>query len=281
MEWDRSLAVHIVLSLLASTVKVGCVSGGEDSPDGATEGESTETSSGTDEGETSTGEATGIENAVECSGVMYAEGKVLDSGTEGLVVGSQEGLAALEGIACIRGEGLEIHSVRDLLSLTSMERVEGSFILSQNDDLVTLDGLENLTHVGVVLTLDQNPSLENVEALAELRSVSLLRVGVSGPQVGEGPTESHGNDGLVKMVSLSKLESLDSISFADNDRLKNLGAPPSIENVDFVSFENNPSLSYSEAIDWAEAFADPGSVASCGSDGDPQVVCESSAPGSP
>jgi hypothetical protein len=103
-------------------------------------------------------------------------------------------------------------------------------LLVEGEDIVNLDGLSELTTVGTILRIHNNPILTSVSGLSALDSVSALSVS--------------GNDALTNLTGLSGLDSLwGSLSLRDNAALANVDGLTSLTSVGFeVTVSNNTAL---------------------------------------
>ena len=94
--------------------------------------------------------------------------------------------------------------------------------ITGNDNLETLQGLENVERVGKVdegegLTLMSNPKLKNLEALESLEESLFIHV--------------QSNNAMRSFGTVPSLERLGSLSASFNNELQDLGSAPSLRDI--------------------------------------------------
>jgi len=146
----------------------------------------------------------------------------------GVVVGNCDMLSNLHGLHNIEKIGLAFglsiggnESLENISALANLDSIMGVFYIDYNPLLTSLDGLENLVHVGRGFTISNNESLNDLTAL-------------SGPLNIRNSFRIQGNS------SLQSLSGLDSIKHfhATNDTLP----------LHYFTIENNPQLTDISAI---------------------------------
>lgn len=144
----------------------------------------------------------------------------------------------------------------DLSGLTSLNFIGNDLIILGNQNLVTLDGLENLTTIaGGTIFIDNNDSLNSLRGLDSLNTEGLfIRIHGNHALVNltglECSTAMGGfnigyNDGLLNLRGLENIQTIEtSFSIVGNARLKNLSGLENLSHIDGdLSMNGNDSLS--------------------------------------
>jgi len=121
-----------------------------------------------------------------------------------------------------------------LVNLTGLENlsfINGTVTVKSNDELINFSGLNNISHIGNSLYISSNPSLISLEGLDSLESIS-------------GYLSIANNDGLPNLQGLNMLNSVGQfIQVWSNDNLENLQGLEQLNFVGgFVKISNNDEL---------------------------------------
>jgi hypothetical protein len=118
--------------------------------------------------------------------------------------------AALSGVNCIDGDLMIVGtSLAAFPEVASLETITGSIIVAGNSPLVSLDGFPNLTKVGRRYVVQGNDSLVDIAAIGRLERVDLIAI--------------VGNDDLVDLSGFETFTSLDGgLEIANNNSLTSL-----------------------------------------------------------
>jgi hypothetical protein len=154
-------------------------------------------------------------------------------------------LETLRGVASISGE-LEIRGTKlmDLAPLSCLKSIRQGLVVSRNEALVSLHGLETLVEVGAEIQIVDNPKLESMQALGSLaemgknafnpsfdvkgnprlRALNLGRLGAV-----PGSLIVQGNAAIVDLTGLERLKTIGrQLWIVDNAALKSLGGTEGI-----------------------------------------------------
>lgn len=129
------------------------------------------------------------------------------------------GCTKIEGFVWIRGA-----DISDLVGLNGLDTVLGSLTIGDswkgvNPELITLEGLENLSCIGEDLVIHNNDNLVSIQALSGLN-----RIGKS--------IKILDNDHLMSLTGLEGIDSLsEMIDFQNNNALTNLTGLESLDSI--------------------------------------------------
>ena len=114
---------------------------------------------------------------------------------------------------------------------SSLQTVTEWLRFHNNPNLASLEGLENLTYVGELMSISGTELLENVDELGALTTV-------------EGDLYIHHNDALVGVDGLGNLVAVEDLHIADNQALVSISGLSSLTTVSDTSFYivGNPLL---------------------------------------
>jgi len=124
--------------------------------------------------------------------------------------------------------GLVINDNQNLLSfngLQNLTNIRGSFNVASNNSLLNFDGLENLIIIDETMHLHRNESLNNINAIANISSLNGFVL--------------EGNNSLAQLPIFSNLTHLEYIHIAYGGGLSNLNGFNELEFVESISFEES------------------------------------------
>ncbi|WBL23792.1 hypothetical protein [Zunongwangia sp. HRR-M8] len=128
--------------------------------------------------------------------------------------------------------GLVINDNQNLLSfngLHNLTNLRGSFNVASNNSLLNFDGLENLITIDETMHLHNNESLNNINAIANLSSLNGFVL--------------EGNNSLAKLPIFNNLTHLEYIHMAYGGGLYNLQGLNNLKSVRSISFEESNIVS--------------------------------------
>ena len=154
---------------------------------------------------------------------------------------SLEGLSSLETV-----DDFWIHRNAKLINLSGLTKlvtVRTELDIYSNNSLKTLDGISSLVAINYILTISNNPVLENISALANVKMPNIVFVKILG------------NNELGSLVGLPSIEQLARLEIVGNEKLKTLEGIK-VNNAalnGWLSIQNNPSLISFEGMEWLES----------------------------
>lgn len=109
-------------------------------------------------------------------------------------------------------EGDTPYSIQSLLALQQLTSINGNFKIINNDELVDLDGIQNLSFLGGDLLIYANNDLEDITSLSSIQEVG-------------GFLHIHTNYTLTDLTGLHNISSVgESLLIFDNDNLEDISA---------------------------------------------------------
>jgi hypothetical protein len=132
------------------------------------------------------------------------------------------------------GDSASPGNISDITSFMTLEEVTGNLVISSNQTLGTLNGLENLVSVGGVF-IQSNPSLESLAALSNLTEV-------------DGILSVVGNNALTSLNGLNGITTAGSFGVISNQSLTSIDAMQSLSTVGRLVISNNISLNSIAAL---------------------------------
>lgn len=135
----------------------------------------------------------------------------------------------LVGIQIVRGK-LEVRFQKSLESLDGFEElthVGGGFTIQFCDILTSMEGIRNIEEIGA-FTIDRNESLIQLPSFSQLTKVESLGI--------------TSNNALLNINNFNGLSELDRLAIADNERLQSITDFNSVERLEFLVIADNFSL---------------------------------------
>ena len=127
----------------------------------------------------------------------------------------------LSGLSCLEEVGGLVISNNDglvsLEGLNALESIDDFMTISDNDQLEDLDGLSGLEEIGGIVNIQSNPALADLSGLSSLTTIT-------------GTLTLSGNDTLTGL-SLGAIESVGSLSLDDCGALETLSGMPELTTV--------------------------------------------------
>lgn len=175
--------------------------------------------------------------------------------TGSLVIAGNPNLTSLDGLGAVREIGLSYliesnDALADISALGALKRA-GGIQLTGNDALRDLAGLETLIDIDTVLLISNNANLVSLAGLENLQTTTKSIAIRTNPMLGaialdqlrQGTLlEITGNDTL-KTVSLAGLKKIDvRLTISDNSALSSVALPVLSIVGDFARFESDPVL---------------------------------------
>jgi hypothetical protein len=173
----------------------------------------------------------------------------------------------------------------DLTALSCLEKVGGRLVISENTDMLTLDGLESLVYVGATLELEDNRNLTDMKALGHLTHVlgganfghaiylwnnrKLAAIDLSGIREIHGSLHVQGNDLIVDLAGLANLTTIDAqLTIENNASLASLHgleglsslakSPPMVPGVAGLIISDNRTLPACDVKSFYDRLVDQG-----------------------
>lgn len=109
-------------------------------------------------------------------------------------------------------EGNSSISIQSLTGLSQITSIDGKLRIAHNEDLLDLEGLENLNYLGEDMLIFSNEQLEDISALSQLDEIG-------------GYLHIHTNLSLTNLTGLQNISSVgESLLIFDNDNLEEISA---------------------------------------------------------
>jgi hypothetical protein len=144
---------------------------------------------------------------------------------------------------------IEDAAISDLHDLASLRTVHGALVVTRNEELTNLHGLEHLEAVSH-LELSDNPQLRSMSELSALRQAPTVLIR-NNPELesvrgleGLERVESLAliNDGIIQTAGLDHLRLIGELTVSDNPKLISLGGLNGVESARAVHIKNNRLL---------------------------------------
>jgi len=132
------------------------------------------------------------------------------------------------------GDSASPGNINDITPLMSLEEVTGNLVISSNQSLGTLNGLENLVSVGGIF-IQTNPSLVSLTPLSNLTEI-------------EGTVSVIGNNALTSLNGLNGITTAGFFGVISNQSLTSIDAIQSLSTLGRLVIDNNPSLNSIAAL---------------------------------
>lgn len=130
---------------------------------------------------------------------------------------------------------IENSNLVNLIGLNNLERVDSSMIISNNDLLTSLNGLQNLEQIGLLLRIQTNNGLQNID-LSGVQTIGCGGISQRGVIIDWNPN----------LISISGFENLTNlcgdITIQRHEALQTVSGFNNVDSISGITIQNNPNL---------------------------------------